>query len=431
MKKIISVLLLLALSASLCACGNIDVDNTEDTTTSVETIETTTTTETTEITETTETTETTATTETTETTAQTESEEEKALKAIRARYETAKEYLAAYLADGVFSDGEKDHKDNEALEYLYKEFETLGDYEDSAEIFAHFTVRPDVLTTITNTKTDLEGNVTSENIFGGTEYIIIANAQKTPQNVPSPKVSDSKILEADIWWGYVSSYNNTVQYEYDDAGRIISIQLLRDDSLMALITPTYDENDNFISATIQADGKTYTSTYTYDHQNRLLLAREYRYLGSTWTLSSDTYAYDANGRLIEHRYYTEIVGTSIQLNKTTLTYSYDENGNLSQKNRKTTSSGVILSNTSDENWKYEYEYDENGYLIMYKETYSSFDSTAVPILQTQQITQFLYTNDENGRPISAELIETKDGKNAYTSQILTCNYETLYFYDAE
>ena len=74
------------------------------------------------------------------------------------------------------------------------------------------------------------------------------------------------------------------------------------------------------------------------------------------------------------------------------------------------------------------KYDENGYLTEMKETFTEDLGTHD---EDQTVFQFLYTNDENGRPISVELIETKDGKNAYTSQILTYNYETLYFYDAE
>lgn len=131
MKKIIGALLALALSASLCACGNTDTNDTEDTSTSAEPTET-----------------------TTETTTETESEEEKALKAIKARYEKANEYLAEYLNDGYFRDDDwKYYEDAAALESLYKEFEALGDYEDSAEIFACFTVLPDMLTSITTTPT--------------------------------------------------------------------------------------------------------------------------------------------------------------------------------------------------------------------------------------------------------------------------------------
>ena len=74
MKKIISVLLALALSASLCACGNTDTNDTEDTSTSAEPTET--------------------------TTVETESAEDKALNATQVRYEKAKECLTEYLNDG-------------------------------------------------------------------------------------------------------------------------------------------------------------------------------------------------------------------------------------------------------------------------------------------------------------------------------------------
>lgn len=130
MKKIIGALLALALSASLCACGNTDTNDTEATSISAEP------------------------TETTETTAETESEEEKALNATQVRYEKAKECLTEYLNDGYFRDDDwKYYEDAAALEYLYKEFEAIGDYEESEEIFACFTVLPDMLTSITTTPT--------------------------------------------------------------------------------------------------------------------------------------------------------------------------------------------------------------------------------------------------------------------------------------
>ena len=74
MKKIISVLLVLALAVALAACGNTDTNDTENPTNTTE-----------------------STSDTTSTTETTESEEEKALRETQARYEKVKEYLAKYL----------------------------------------------------------------------------------------------------------------------------------------------------------------------------------------------------------------------------------------------------------------------------------------------------------------------------------------------
>lgn len=112
-------------------------------------------------------------------------------------------------------------------------------------------------------------------------------------------------------------------------------------------------------------------------------------------------------------------------NECTITYSYYENGDLKEKDVKDYKS--VSNFTSVYTCAYEYTYDVNGYLVMKKENNTIVDR----YYESQTSTQFLYTNDENGRPVSAELIETVDGKNSYASQILTYNYETLYFYDAE
>ena len=68
----------------------------------------------------------------------------------------------------------------------------------------------------------------------------------------------------------------------------------------------------------------------------------------------------------------------------------------------------------------EYEYDNNGYLVKLtkNDTLGSF-------------TEFIYTNDASGRPVSAQLTEKENGTNKYASQTLTYKYETLYFYNAE
>lgn len=390
MKKIILALLALALSISLCACGgNTDTDDTENTTTGEKT------------------------TETTESTSQTESEEEKVLKA---RYEAASEALAEYLEDGYF--GFYDSKnnwnfyiDNAATEYLYKEFEACGDYEDSAEILSRFTVLPDMLTSITNTTTDNLGNV-SEDTYASYEY----DEKGTSQDDP--------ILEL---LG-ISDYGYDFKYEYDDTDRIISVKLVKWGTVDAIVTPEYDESGNIVKATIQTNDDTYTSTYTYDAQNRLISAEKYvvKWGKVTPYPYSYTYSYDANGNLTEESYSCIHEGTT---DKFKTTYSYDAGGNLTEESYSYVYQLHYSYPFVDAHYKNTtYSYDANGYLVMKKETSTTDPNSSY---ESQTITQFLYTNDENGRPISAELIKTVDGKNSYASQILTYNYETLYFYDAE
>ena len=408
MKKIISALLALAFCISLCACGgNTNTDSTENTTTGEKTIETTEST----TKATTKTTDTSATTETTATTAQTESEEEKQLKQTKARYEKANEYLAEYLEDGEFRNDDTRvwYEGNAAREYLYKEFEACGDYEDSAEILSRFTVLPDMLTSITNTRTDNLGNV-SERTYASYKY----DEKGTSHDDP-------------IWELLgISGYSDDFEYAYDDTDRIISVKLVDGKTVGAIITPEYDANGNIVKATIQTNDDTYTSTYTYDAQNRLISAEKYvcdslRYRNIT--PYSYTYSYNASGNLIKECYsYTD---DRDDYNERKTTYSYDAIGDLIKKSIVYNYTFGSINQSTKYEYEYEYEYDTNGHLIMMKETYTNFT------YNIKAITQFLYTNDENGRPISAELIETEDGKNSYASQILTYNYETLYFYNAE
>ena len=383
MKKIISILLALALSASLCACGNTDANGTEDTSTSAKPTET-----------------------TTETTTETESEEEKQLKATKARYEKANEYLAEYLENGYFRDDDwKYYEDAAALEYLYKEFEACGDYEESEEILSRFTVLPDMLTSITNTRTDNLGNA-REYTYKSYEY--------NKKGI----LWDDSILE---FLG-LANWAYDFQYEYDKHDNLVAVKLVDYEGILAIVTPEYDESGKIVKATIQTNTDTYTSTWTYDEQDHLITAEKYVFtpIGGRY-LSSYTYTYDANGHLTKEQYFYN----DGYDNACTITYSYYENGDLKEKDVKDYKS--VYNFTYVYTCAYEYTYDVNGYLVMKKENNTIVDR----YYESQTSTQFLYTNDENGRPISAELIETVDGKNAYASQILTYNYETLYFYDAE
>ena len=401
MKKIIGALLALALSASLCACGNTDTNDTEATSISAEPTET-----------------------TTETTTETESEEEKALKAIKSRYEKANEYLAEYLENGYFRDDDwKYYEDAAALEYLYKEFEACGDYEESEEILSRFTVLPDMLTSITNTRTDNLGNMTQSAYndyyidefgritFYDSKYSYDEKGSLTEYNNPIIKFLG------------IAHYRYEYAYEYDEDGKITKVMAIRWGAIEIIATPEYDANGNIVKATTQTNEDTYTNIYTYDAQNRLISAEKATMdsYGYFFYPTSYTYTYDDNGNLTEENYlYTDKNECEY---KYKIAYAYNEKGSHTEVNY----SGRTKW-SDDYEGKITYAYDENGYLTEMKETFT--EDLGTPD-EDQTVFQFLYTNDENGRPISVELIETKDGKNSYASQILTYNYETLYFYDAE
>ena len=328
-------------------------------------------------------------------------------------YKEATKYLAEYIENGSFRDKAwNTYSKNNALEYLYQEFAALGDYEDSAEILSRFTVLPDMLTSIDMKRTDHLGN------WDPATY-------KSYQYDKKGTSYDDPII---IFLG-LENWSKQFEFEYDADDRIISIKLTSGTKIEAIVTPEYDANGNIVKATIQTNEDTYTSTYTYDEQNRLIAEEEYAYNGGSgydgeyWKLHPNTYIYDANGNLAERRYYVEIQNTKQDI--TTL-YSYYENGDLKKTN--TTNYEHTFNETTYSEASYEYEYDKNGYLIMEKTDRTSFIGRPY---ESHTVTQFIYTYDENGRIVSAELIETKNGKNEYASQILTYNYETLYFYTAE
>ena len=198
---------------------------------------------------------------------------------------------------------------------------------------------------------------------------------------------------------------------------------MSDYACSAIIKPEYDANGNIVKAISQTNTNTYTNTYTYDDQNRLIAAQKYEVAYDIGYLYSHTYTYDANGNLAEDKY--SYVGYRDCTYEYTITYSYYENGDL--KKKEVVAPNPMTNFTSIYTNEYEYEYDTKGDLVMKREVETILEE----YYQAQFISQFRYTNDENGRPISAELIETEDGKNAYASQILTYNYETLYFYNAE
>jgi hypothetical protein len=71
----------------------------------------------------------------------------------------------------------------------------------------------------------------------------------------------------------------------------------------------------------------------------------------------------------------------------------------------------------------EFKYDVNSYLIESTKTTEYHDRMLTLVEQCR------YTNDEQGRPVSAELTEVKNGVSTYASQQWTYFYHTFYFYN--
>ena len=386
MKKIISTILVFVLFVSLCAC------NTSDNTDELQSTETTT--SSTKITD--------ASTTTENSTPPTESEEEKELKAKKEKYETACKYLKEYLENGYFKNSWIRYEDNEARAYLYHAFESLGDYENSAEIFACFS-STDLVTSITLKQTDYLGNI-NEKMYESYQYDQKGNP-----------VHGKFFYIMDVFNFYTTAPEiYTYHYEYDDNNRISSAALAYNGTTKCVATLKYDASDNLIEAIIEyADGGRTVMTYIYNAQNQII---ESKIPGADYY--SYTYTYDENGNLSETNRWYGVSHFKTQ-------YIYDENNKLIKQIYTFT---VEYSPDDIRLQKLEttdYEYDENGHLIKMTKT------TEEPDYRKITTSQFIYTNDNNGNPISAELVEKVNGRNSYSSQILTYNYETFYLYNAK
>ncbi len=380
-------------------------------------------------TETTTTESTTTETTTTEiiTTEPPESEEEKAL---RLRYEAAVEALNDYIANGA--------NDSETLKYLYNEFSALGDYEDSEMYFSRFTALPDMLTDIVLTTIDSNGN-TKEKKVGG--YTYNQNGQIT-----SAFGEDMRKL-------YSISDEYMHHFTYDEEGKLLVIDVL------------YTKNDK-----TYREAKLYAE---YDENGKLIRLAEEAYEISDppfgtivySATNTRTYSIGENGKPIfidiKNPSYPSSIGLIPSSAKKTYSSSYTDSGDLIRTEAKTSLSGLSAHLYTDkyqetETWYYENKYDENGNLIQVVEnwdfhsvyeyyvydgnkdaaggfvnglpsyfySYPSYKLNTTERKKNTKITKN-FTYDENGRLISAEII---DHSKPNTEQYLTYEYETLYFY---
>ncbi len=441
MKKVISIFLVLFIAVAFCACVNTDIPSATTYNSSTDatsgTIVTTvnTTSEAVTTTSAFSTTNTTTAETTSATTVQTESAEEKAMKA---RYEAVKANLAEYLdKDSFYIDEE--YKGSVALEYLYNEFNALGDYKDSKDFLERFTVLPNMLTSITLKRTNPLGQDV-EIVYES--YIYDEKGNVKNNNGPL----DLTILGFDeTSAAYANEY---LQYKFDDAGKLVLANLIVRGNTIATIIPEYDEKGNIIRVTTSGKNQTFTQIYAYDDQNRLIEKSKKEYYFDEYGNFSGmgiganyTYSYDENGRLAEEISMSGVAGYIESPRKTT--YSYNDMGKLSVK---TISYDVSVWNSSTHTNTIEttkrttiYTYDKNGNLI--KETYMNndkeyfYDENGYLVKETEEVGEKfyerVYVNDERGNHISAEITETKNGEQISNPQTLIYNYETLYFYNAK
>lgn len=352
---------------------------------------------------------TTAETTTEETTTAEPSESEEA-KALRLRYEAAVEAMNEYLKVYTLP-ADINKMDREAAEkaineynskmaekakmptYLYAEFSALGDYKDSKEYLSHFIVLPDMLTSIVLTKTNANGK-TTETEIGSYTY-----------------AKDGTLLYAsgedlDVLSEFIKSEEMEYEFNYNISGEKI------------LISQKNDTTSTFIPA----------SNYTLSENGKLIRFQQDSFM-NPYNLSNPsstqvyTYIYNEHGDLITKKSKTVITGHPNNLSAnyrneyiTTETWdylhTYDDNGTITQT--------TITHNCFYEQTCYVTK-PSNPFNYSYYTIQTEMKSRSDPTTKTVRN----YTTDENGRILSAEII---DESKPNTEQHLTYHYETLYFY---
>lgn len=283
-------------------------------------------------------------------------------------YGTAMRYLNNYLSNGSFWVDDQHYSENKALAWLYQNFSQAGDYKQSGEYLQRFTVLPSLLTNVERINTDQLGNENKSTLLS---YTYDENGRITVAR-------GSDFMETT---GVNGGSYTPQQLAYDDAGKLSSVTLGNiNGTVEGIGTPTYDENGRLASMHVQKTNGEYTATFTYDDQGRVI-----------------------GLEIPKHTYNNDVV----------FAYTYDENGVLVQK-VKTENEGYYTYTT-------DYTY-ENGALKEQLVTYAYRYGDGYT-------TKYVYTNDDQGRPLSA-VITTTDPNSTYAAMRAEYTYEDIYFFDA-
>ena len=270
------------------------------------------------------------------------------------------------------------YEGNAAWKRLHELFTALGDYKDSAEIAGRFTILKDMYTGASMLSVDNMGNESSNSTYEVMKYNALG-----------------QLVQGESWdisWMYGGYWSNTKYFTYDETGRISQIQQGSGNNVQWIVIPTYDSEGRMVGGTYKSNSYTHELSYTYDAQGRLIenivWNDNYRY--------KHNYTYDASGKLVKDVYW----------------YGYDETKDY-KYNRYTV----------------DYTYDASGYLtqrVITREYYSSWNDQ----FSVEETIAWVYTNDAQGRPVSAEYtnLDSK-GESQYASRTITYHYDDLYFFD--
>jgi hypothetical protein len=169
-----------------------------------------------------------------------------------------------------------------------------------------------------------------------------------------------------------------------------------------------------VEATFYQGYDSYTNTYTYDAENRLISARKYSIWDSKILYTYD-YVYDTAGNLVERTANWHARTGRDETER--VVFSYDPNGRIVKKEYHT-----FNMERSEYIQTSEYVYDESGYVVEKKSICMTGEGRA---FYEQHL---IFENDENGNPRSATLDERINGAEVYTNQHLSYAFEKYVFY---
>lgn len=271
----------------------------------------------------------------------------------------------------------KSFSGNEAWKELYNIFAALGDYRDSAEYLARFTVLKDKYTHAERVRVDNMGNTSTNKTYEEFTY-----------NALDQMVKGSS---ADLTANYGGYSNTNLYFFYDANGRLEKVQEGTGNSVSTVITLTYDAQGRVTGGDYKSNSQSHQLSYTYDAQGRL--AENIVWNGSD--RYKYTYTYDAAGRLTERVCWYGWNEPDYQRERYTVKYTYDASGNCT---------GFTQVNEYYDDWNKKFT--------------------------LQETITMTYTNDAQGRPVSAVRTETnRNGESSYKSQTITYHYGDLYFFN--
>ena len=245
-------------------------------------------------------------------------------------------------ADGNYA-SVKDEESGEYLEgsemlaYIYKRLQEIDSvdhwiaegehtYDDSPrdrqKVLDGFAILEDVLYKSPFSRLDHMGNVSDDYAPNSWTYDETGRLVKYYNNR-----SNYEDKWADRFCDYGSYY-----YEYDEAGRVTKISRKSGDTVEAIYTPTYDAAGNEVSCTVKTNSGERVEYYEYDAAGNMIKATRV-FDGYTYITE---YAYDASGKVLEMKgteYYK--YGTDDQRLNTQWTVAYVYEGGVLKSRTET------------------------------------------------------------------------------------------------